>query len=239
MRKSMPAAVHPSAKVRLFVIKCMLLHNAEHILNFGKVIMCEANTLGLMSIGEEVFNLLSIVDPFLLLIILFTIGLLGALLLPNRARIIAGEGYPKKKMAVVYGISTVLLLFGVLMLLPLTASATHVEWIYLFDLSMIFVVSVLLTAENYRRSLLGREKYRTVPEQTPRESAPLSKTLSNIPYAKVASLTSKQQTSSPTSQSLRATLMHCPRCGQTFPLESQERPLRIKCPHCGVEGVVR
>ena len=40
-------------------------------------------------------------------------------------------------------------------------------------------------------------------------------------------------------QDVTKTVFRCPKCGQTFTSEEKTRPFKVRCPYCGVEGMIK
>lgn len=36
-----------------------------------------------------------------------------------------------------------------------------------------------------------------------------------------------------------AKTFRCPKCKQTFTAEEKTRPFKVRCPHCGIEGMIK
>ena len=63
----------------------------------------------------------------------------------------------------------------------------------------------------------------------------------------ISSKAEKQQRIKPTSvveeigvqKDVTKTMFRCPKCGQTFMVEEKARPFKVRCPHCGIEGMIK
>ena len=43
----------------------------------------------------------------------------------------------------------------------------------------------------------------------------------------------------PKKTNIEPELLECPNCGNTITITVTKRPLKIKCPHCGIEGIIQ
>ena len=186
---------------------------------------------------------------FIIAIIPFIFGLVAIALIPSKEKITNKEveKYSVEVLIVVYMIALFILILGFYYFMSIFSDTSQTQLVNIFNGVFLEVIALGIMGTNYRNyTIFSDLKESTdtdsrVPglamEANGLEVAPVEVLAeSDNRDSKISTTTTKAKTI--TAAEPKATLLRCPKCGNTISVGVSKRPIKIHCPHCGVEGII-
>ncbi|WP_455391542.1 hypothetical protein [[Eubacterium] cellulosolvens] len=170
----------------------------------------------------------------------FIIGMIAIAAIPSKDRIINRKvkKYHVEVLIVVYLIAFFILAIGMYYLISVFSSDPENQNINIFNGIFLEIIALGIMALNYRNFSIfsnldletdqsGRVSRDDVIEVT--EVSPID------PYSEPLPEGAAKYEKEP----VEPELLKCPNCSNTITIMVNKRPLKIQCPHCGIEGIIK
>jgi hypothetical protein len=173
----------------------------------------------------------------LVAILPFIFGILALALIPGKDKIINKQikNFSVEIHIVVYLIALIVGIIGLYYFTILFSQSNNDQNLYILNGILLGIIALGITGINYRNYSLFSQIGREVGLEERVESPGLEKRLEVAPVLPIIE-EDKPRYSEPRKA---PELVECPRCGNAISIMVPERPLKISCPYCGVEGVIQ
>jgi DNA-directed RNA polymerase subunit RPC12/RpoP len=182
----------------------------------------------------------------ILSIIPFVFGLIAIGLVPSKEKILNNEvnKYKVETLMSVYVIALFIGIIGLYYLISIFGDGSLSQYLRVVNGIFLTVIALGIMSINYRNFSIYSEQKESLdieagysPERT---AAPELAEVHEVEALDEdhsiydASHKQKKQVKKPEPEQLG-----CPKCGETITIMVTQRPLKIQCPHCGVEGIIK
>ena len=159
----------------------------------------------------------------------FIFGIIAIALVPAKEKILKGDvnSYPVEVLIVVYIIALFILILGFYYFMSIFAEQSKDQLIKIVNGVFLEVIALGIMGLNYRNysEFSHLESDIQLAERVePYEVGEYAGEVSPI-------------TTEPTQ--VKPEILECPGCGKTITITVPKRPIKIQCPHCGIEGIIR
>jgi hypothetical protein len=198
----------------------------------------------------DFFEIILSIIPFI-----FSIGAIA--LIPSKVNIEKGltRTFKPEIHVAVYLIALFPLSMGVYFSMPLFATESGNIFIYLINAALLVVIGIGIMGLNYRNySIFSERNSATIT--TPGSDAMIEQRVSGGPIlneveaievnevepitypqeSRIESRRLKTQKKKPLGQQQ---MVECPQCKAAIKVDMSQRPVKISCPRCGIEGMVQ
>jgi DNA-directed RNA polymerase subunit RPC12/RpoP len=186
---------------------------------------------------------------FIWAIIPFIFGLVAITLIPSKEKINNKEveKFSVEVLLVVYMIALLILILGFYYFMSIFSDTSEAQLVNIFNGVFLEVIALGIMGVNYRNYSLFSDLKGGIETETRvhglatdadvLEVAPVEAVAEpEIKDPKISTTTTKATTI--TGAEPKSMLLRCPKCGNTISVEASKRPIKIHCPHCGVEGII-
>jgi hypothetical protein len=175
-----------------------------------------------------------------LTILPFIVGIIAIGLIPAKKKIIARQitEFKVEILIVVYLLAMFILGLGFYYFVPLFSEDSTNQMVNIVNGIMMAVIGLGIMAVNYHNYSIysdiksGGGLESSVEGLTSGPAEAIEAT--PVEYIEESTPKQKIQITRPEPE-----LLECPRCSKTITITVSKRPLKIQCPHCGVEGMIR
>jgi hypothetical protein len=186
---------------------------------------------------------------------IFSIGAIA--LIPSKGNIEKGitRTFKPETHVAVYLIALFPLSMGVYFSMPLFATESGNIFIYLINAALLVVIGIGIMGLNYRNYSIFSEKNSTsisgtsIEPRVPGPSGPEKyealevNEVAPISYhqePRIDSTKSQTQNKKPIEKGKsQQQMVECPQCKAAIKVDMSQRPIKISCPRCGIEGMVQ
>ncbi len=185
----------------------------------------------------ELTNLTNI----LITILPFIFGLIALALIPGKKKILDGEvkTYRAEVLIVVYMFAFFILAMGFYYFISLFGESPGNLNLYIFNGIFLEIIALGIMGVNYRNYSLFSEK---LGEPSIDERVSISSSDEAHEVVEVSPIEQLKEVK-PKHKATRIVkepeMVACPQCGNAIRIMVNERPLKISCPHCGIEGMIQ
>ena len=170
----------------------------------------------------------------------FIFGLIAIALIPSKVKIVERKvrSFAVEAHIVVYLIALIIGMMGLYYFMPLFVETTEGQLLNIINGLFLGAIALGITGLNYRNYSIflktDKETDISIDERIP---SPVTDD-----YTEVAPVEPKPEARvqpKKSSVGVKPQLLQCPQCKNTIKITVTKRPLKISCPHCGVEGIIQ
>lgn len=176
----------------------------------------------------------------ILTIMPFIFGVIALTLIPSKKKISGDQprNFKVEVLILVYLIALLILMLGLYYFLPAFGDDPGEHLTNIFNGVLMSVVGLGIMVINYKNYSFYSELHsdENFDDRVPGTDG-YSHSEDIIEVASVEVIEKPTKAMSITRP--EPELLECPQCTKTITITATKRPLKIKCPHCGVEGIIR
>jgi hypothetical protein len=182
------------------------------------------------------------ISVILIAIIPFIFGLVALALIPSKDKILSHQvkTYRVEVLIVVYMIALFILMLGFYYFMSIFAEQSSGQTIRIFNGIFLEVVALGIMGLNYQsysifsnleldKHIDDRIEAHEIGDSVASEVSPIT----------IEPTISEGRKSEALQTQAEPEMLECPGCGNTITITVPKRPIKIQCPHCGVEGIIR
>ena len=169
----------------------------------------------------------------IILILPFVFGLIAISLIPGKEKILSKQvtNYRVEVLVVVYMIALLILSFCFYLFVPMFSDSSGIVLLDMFNGGLLSITGLGIMGLNYRNhSLVSKD----LTHREERVSLGVE-----VEAAVVEDNSVEPELDSVTSTKKDIQMVECPQCSKAIKVDASQRPVKISCPHCGIEGMVQ
>jgi hypothetical protein len=185
----------------------------------------------------------------ILTILPFIFGVVALALIPSKKKLSEeSTSFKVELLILVYLIALLILMLGIYYFIPAFGDNPGDNLVNIINGLFMSVIGLGIMVVNYKNYSFYSESHLDLTADgrttvTDSEVYPHSDDLVDVETVNVETVDTTKRITAPkkakTITRPEPELLECPQCSNTITITATKRPLKIKCPHCGVEGIIR